>query len=248
MLPELRESLENLYSTFSGYKRGTPLTICRCGMCVSKEDEVALRTTPLRDISVRLIFEYRISCHDRKDAIAQQEQRFFLPRLLELIAEGRYAESAGDYEAAMALCPLRAIEWYTRWPDIEVQAVETYFYWLMKDRISCVDIVRRDCRDSGGVWHEDVSHLAKDADDVLVLIDEAGGDSTRAKIAWAESDDPAAAIHMAYNCREYSVEHLLDDDHFTRDKILARIEAALVEVTDEGLREILSDGLEAIGK
>jgi hypothetical protein len=244
MSPELQAAVENAYSVFSRYRPGMPLIICTCSVCVSEETERLLRTTPLRNLSVALAFEYSNSCHDRRLLVAQDEQRYFLPRYLDLIAHGEGVELHPD-GTAMALSRLRDLDWRTTWPANEVEALETFFQCLMTDWLGCTDVVlrysySRHGRDNG-TWH-----LAKNVDDILVLIEESGGDSRGVLNAWDVYGDPPAAIHMAYVCREYFGSSHFNTDFFTKPEVLARIEAAFFEVEDARLQQILSAGAEVL--
>ena len=102
--------------------------------------------------------------------------------------------------------------------------------------------------------------LTFDIADVLTLAIRAGGDVARVLAAWDAAADPAAVIHMAAlrshvtseDGRTFLYSAFLADDaeaaehiatFLMRPEVDARIEAALSTVTDEGLAEVLLEGV-----
>lgn len=244
MSPELQASVEIAYTTFASYQRGAPLAVCTCQVCVREEDERLLRSLPLRELSVSLLFEYSVSCHNRLGPKAQHEQRFFLPRFLELIARGEGDRLHTD-GTAMALSKLRELNWQTQWPENEVATINAFFRCLTVDRATCLDVVPSH-HFGQSVGDSQNWQLAKDVGEVLMLVEEAGGDTTPVLTALDDVGDPAAAVHFAQICRDDPQFVHRNLDIVARHELASRIEAVFFEVEDQRLQQILSDGLEAI--
>jgi hypothetical protein len=86
MKSELKEIILEGYKLFSGYKITDNLDVCPC--CVSEEEQAALIKTPLEKISLETLMVYNDSA--KSEVIDLNEFKYFLPRLLELVAELKF--------------------------------------------------------------------------------------------------------------------------------------------------------------
>ena len=86
MDPALRAAVDDAYRVFGGYRvPAFPLDVC-LACCVSPEDERELREWPLAQLTRSHLWTYNDSA---KKAIQDpREVGYFVPRLLELLAEG----------------------------------------------------------------------------------------------------------------------------------------------------------------
>ncbi len=86
MESELKEIIIEGYELFSKYKITSNLDVCSC--CVSEEEQADLIKTPLEKISLKLLSVYNNSA--MAEMINKNELKYFLPRILELIAEFKF--------------------------------------------------------------------------------------------------------------------------------------------------------------
>ena len=135
MTPELQAAIENAYRVFAAYRPGQRLDY---GSRVStseadhREMLAVLTRTPLRSLPVEAIdayFEYIRSAHFDGEFNAD-EVRYFLPRALELIAQG----APGTLFLREYLGPTMA-EGQARaaWPAAEAEALDRVLALLPED-------------------------------------------------------------------------------------------------------------------
>lgn len=247
MTPELQSIVEEAYGVFSRYHiEGRTITVCTCRVCCSEDDRAALITTPLRDISPRLLAEYTNSAHDWDDGPVAREMRYLLPRYLELIALG----TIPGWDLDNCLRRLAYTGWRIKWPDRETKVLDRFFGALADDRARIIDLAEWPVG-----WR-----LETDVESVLALTATAGGDLEHVLLQLDRAPDPAAALHMAAmrsdilieTSRTYLHSAFLERHGFEADRIGAflmrpevsrRIEAAFFAVEDPRLQQILSDGL-----
>jgi hypothetical protein len=86
MKDELKEIVIEGYKLFSGYKITGNLDVCSC--CVSEEEQAELIKTPLERVSQEVLSVYNNSA--MAEVININEFKYFLPRILELIAEFKF--------------------------------------------------------------------------------------------------------------------------------------------------------------
>lgn len=247
MTPELQAVVEDAYRVFAPYTIGSALVVCNCPMCMDKEDERALCATPLTVIPSRLLAEYTSSAHEWDDGQVAREMRHFLPRYLELIAEGDPPDNMG---LDICLRRLGQARWRSLWLAAETDVLDRFLDALMRSAIERVE---------GYEWP--VGYRLDDGlRDVLTLIVTAGGDIGRALSVWEQASDPNAAIHMAalrnwvlqesgrtYLCSAYLDEHRDAADVIGRflvqTEVDRRIEAAFFMVDDPRIQKALSDAV-----
>ncbi len=247
MTPELQAIIAEAYEVFAGYRLEGPLTVCHCDCCMTEDTERALLTTPLEEIPAELLAEYTNSAHGWDDDVIAREMRHFLPRYFELIALNDAPDHLG-----LDIC-LRRLEyahWRAKWPAAEVDLLDRFFDALL---VACLPRLE--------LAHWPVGwRLSFDLADVLTLVVRADGDIARVLAAWDTAADPPAAIHMAalrdgvvrqtdrtYFHSAYLPEHREAADaigaFLVRPEVTARIEAAVFNVDDPRLQQILSDAV-----
>lgn len=125
----LKNTIEALYETFAAYPLKSSIEGCPC--CVSGSDKDKLHTAALRDLTSDNLSRYSnkamTTWGDTDDF------RHFLPRILELVAEGKFDPAA--------LRKLNYGEWKT-WPENEQAAVKDFLlaWWQaqIQNEISAV--------------------------------------------------------------------------------------------------------------
>lgn len=247
MTPELAATIEDAYRVFSGYRIGSALFVCHCPVCMTPETERELIATPLRNISSHVLAEYTNSAHGWDDELVAEEQRYFLPRYLDLIARGDPPDHHG---LAACLRRLSHADWRSKWPAAETEIMDRFFDAFIVSRTTDLDLAKWPVG-----WR-----LKFDLADVLTLIVTAHGDIARALDAWDGAADPAAALHMAalrervlcsdgrvylhsaYLAGDFDEEADLIGRFLTRPDVGSRLETAFFNVEDPRLQRILSDG------
>jgi hypothetical protein len=247
-MPELDAIIADAYDVFGRYRIGDTLTVCHCTCCMTPEVERELVKTPLREIPADLLAEYTNSAHDWDDGPVAREMRYFLPRYLELIAQGRPPDSMG---LDICLRRLAFAKWREQWPDREVAVIDRFF-----------DALVRDSTKNCGLSHWPAGwKLTFDFTDVLTCIVTARGRLDAALAAWDASDDPGAVLHMAslrerviaetgrtylhsaYLEKDFDAEAEAIGAFLLREAVDARLEQAFFTVTDPRLQKILSDAM-----
>jgi hypothetical protein len=135
MLSEPREqldkSIESLYSIFATYPLRDP--IVACDHCVLPEDHARLRSKPLRDLQ-----EVDLSRYAHKAMTTWGDEfdfRHFLPRLLQLVADGTAWPISVD---RIIEYKLNDAQWH-RWPEAEQGSIKRYLLALWTYHVTCDD-------------------------------------------------------------------------------------------------------------
>ncbi len=111
----VKEAIEKLYALFSQYTLKGRLEFCPCG-CIPKEREVQIYQAPLRLLSAEQLSLYSHKAISTWGAAS--DFKHFLPRIIELIFDDEFGQSAA-WAALHSKFVLA--EWLT-WPD-EEQAI-----------------------------------------------------------------------------------------------------------------------------
>lgn len=85
--PAMQALIEQIYHTFRRYQVPQKFVVC-CEYCLSQQEQKALRSTSLRAIPYSLINAWNSS--PGPDPQNSDEVRYFLPRLLEFVAQGHF--------------------------------------------------------------------------------------------------------------------------------------------------------------
>ncbi|MCD3617952.1 hypothetical protein KX362_31675, partial [Escherichia coli] len=85
--PAMQALIEQIYHTFRRYRVPQKFVVC-CEYCLSQQEQKALRSTSLRAIPYSLINAWNSS--PGPDPQNSDEVRYFLPRLLEFVAQGHF--------------------------------------------------------------------------------------------------------------------------------------------------------------
>jgi len=86
--PDIAAAVAEAYRLFPDNGLGGPLQVCTCGVCMSVAMKAEIEKTSRERLSVEQISEYLNSAHEASGALASQQMRWLLPRLLECCAEG----------------------------------------------------------------------------------------------------------------------------------------------------------------
>lgn len=118
----MKDTLENLYRTFGGYRIGDDFTGCEC--CVGPEHSARLAAPPVRTLTYDDLKFYSQKAISTWGNV--RHFKHFLPRLLELSIEHR-----DDFmDLAVVFGKLKYAD-FDSWPQIEQDAVNQFFdeYW-----------------------------------------------------------------------------------------------------------------------
>lgn len=85
--PAMQALIEQIYHTFHRYPVPKQCVVC-CEYCLSQQEQKALRSTSLRALPYSLINAWNSS--PGPDPQNSDEVRYFLPRLLEFVAQGHF--------------------------------------------------------------------------------------------------------------------------------------------------------------
>jgi hypothetical protein len=94
MTTELRDIVARSYQVFKKCKATIPLDAC-VGHCLTETQERELVYLSLHDIPFDLLYDYNTAAKSKKPSI--EEFKHFLPRFLELTAEGRFLHHSVEY-------------------------------------------------------------------------------------------------------------------------------------------------------
>jgi hypothetical protein len=247
-------AVEAAYRTFAPYRIGRRLSVCNCNVCMTRDNETLLATSPLREIPATLLAEYTNSAHETPPGSAEADEfRYFLPRYFEVMAAG---EAPCNMGFDICLRRLRQSRFRETWPADEVAAIDGFFDAFAALRFTDL---RLSCwrRPSDGSTHYG---LVADTQDTLTCLVTAGCDLPRVLTVWDALPDPAAAVHMAearsllkwkdrrllfhsaYFEKGFEAEAEAIADFLMRPEAIERIEAAYLTAGHEGLESILEKG------
>ncbi len=128
---DLTRIVECAYQMFKKYRLNGRLDVCTCPSCVSEESYRALLSTSLRNIPLGLLLQYQHSARLVPPNV--EEFKYFLPRYLDVIAEG---ECPSEFGYDIALVRLGEARGQVAWPDEEVALVDRYFLTVLTERLT----------------------------------------------------------------------------------------------------------------
>ncbi|WP_062431285.1 hypothetical protein [Herbidospora daliensis] len=169
--------MDSLYAAFS--RHPLPATIDVCDHCVTPEEVQATRAAPLRVLTASALAPYAGNAMSTWGD--EEEFRYFLPRLLELLVLDEFDDWLADH---------LMVQVGVRWDD-----------WPQRERDTILDVV--------GVWWEaTLNHYPREVD-VMGMIEIIGGnlglDLAPYLAAWESNTTEAAARHMAWLMHHYTV-------------------------------------------
>lgn len=246
MTPELENAVANARRVFSRYSLNGRIIVCNCPCCVAPETERLLINTPLAELSSSLLAEYTNSAHGWDDKIAE-DLRYFLPRYFELIALG---DIPCQLDLEICLRRLSNAAWHEEWPAVEAKTIDDFFAAMLRARLGNTDLP---------AGHH-LFHSGEDAEAVLCLAANAGGDMRQLLKVWDEDLSRTANVRLArmivsadWRTRELSNGCWIADYRphpelamkqviawVLRTEIWERLEAACLTETDEMTAELFS--------
>ena len=167
--PAMQALLEEAYTLFK-CELHFPLTLCTCPVCLSEENLRALQTTPVRELSEALIYEYLNAVVSKSDD--DYQIRHFLPRILEMIAH--YIEIRVDDSLNLDRCHFESDSWKPQ----ELNFMRRFSHQFILDTIN----FRPNQADGVAVY--------------LVMFDLAGLETSHLldRSLWLEEADPIKAL------------------------------------------------------
>jgi hypothetical protein len=187
MTPELETAVANAKQVFARYALNGRIIVCNCPCCVAPEVERELIRTPLHELSPVLLAEYTNSAHVWGDKVAD-DLRYFLPRYFELIA-GDDVPCQLDFE--MCLRRLSNAAWHDAWPAAEAKAIDDFFVAMLRSRLG-KPLGKSDLPAGYQLFTS-----GEDAEAVLCLAANAGGDMQQLLEAWDEDTSRPANVRLA---------------------------------------------------
>lgn len=185
---DLDQAVDALYTAFSRYP--LPAEVDVCDHCVSPEEVQATRAAPLRELTASVLAPYAgnaLSTWGEED-----EFRYFLPRLLELIV---LEELDGWFYGSLLLNKVGV-----RWEE-----------WRAREREAIIGLV--------GVWWErTLKHYPRDVDVMTmieIIADGLGLGLDPYLAEWESNTTEAAARHMAWLMHDYTVGVSHDAEWYT---------------------------------
>lgn len=181
---DLRALIEQGYRLFAGHPLSIPLGVCKCNVCCSDEDERSLATTPLRQVSSRLLSEYTNSAHGYDERSDGHVLRHFLPRYFELIALND-PPHYGDL--AHCLVRLGTADYRRNWSTIEADFIDRVFDALLREKLADLRLTH---------WPVGFA-LTYPIDELITMAILGGGNVDRLLKVWEHAPDPGASAHIA---------------------------------------------------
>ncbi|GAA3594592.1 hypothetical protein Q4Q39_06955 [Flavivirga amylovorans] len=119
----LKESIDNLYTVFSGYIIRGNLRYRSCECCVSDEEIKLLLSKPLKELSANDLNHFMASAITTFGGV--EDYKHFLPRILELIVDN--SDVVDDF---LTYEKLNYSEWLN-WNTEEIVALKSFFEALL---------------------------------------------------------------------------------------------------------------------
>jgi len=115
------QEIKDIYSIFSKYKLGNPVTGHYCQVCLSEEDNIYFQTTPLHLIRPGNLSRYFSSVGIMEEN--GNDFKYFIPRILEIMYND---EEDGSFFFPQVWDRLSEAN-YTSWEKDEVEALDKLF-------------------------------------------------------------------------------------------------------------------------
>ncbi|WP_343292045.1 hypothetical protein AAHN93_07485 [Vandammella animalimorsus] len=178
MSSALAAAIEHAYRVFGACPPPAgPLDVCM-PCCVEPEMEEQLRHLPLRQLTPKHLYEYNNSAKNDVQSIA--EVGYFLPRLLELIAQGKEVHHSTElYLDRLGRCPADSLS-SEQWQAVQAVAQALF-----------ADCLARYPWERGGPWNGYTLF------DVLLMLHIGGLDIQPLLDLWLRTDTPQATLHYA---------------------------------------------------
>ncbi|RRD67073.1 hypothetical protein EII19_07475 [Comamonadaceae bacterium OH2310_COT-174] len=178
MSSALAAAIEHAYCVFSACPPPAgPLDVCM-PCCVEPEMEEQLRRLPLRQLTPKHLYEYNNSAKNDVQSIA--EVGYFLPRLLELIAQGKEVHHSTElYLDRLGRCPADSLS-PEQWQA--VQAVAQAMWAQSLNRYP---------------WENESTQIGYTLFDTLLMWHKGGLDIQPLLDLWLHTDTPQATLQYA---------------------------------------------------
>lgn len=175
-LLSVQEALQDVYQSFSRYRAPkTTLDVC-IACCMDEADERAMRRLPLRELTAQHFHAYNDTAKSERQPAA--ELKYFLPRLLDLMAQGaRLHHSTELYLDRLGRCDP------AEFSESERAAIDAYALAFFSEGLT----QRPD--DPGGRF------MGDDAVGILLMFDIGGVDVAPLLAHWLADEAPAATLH-----------------------------------------------------
>ena len=118
MSTKLKDIVDKSYEVFKKYDATAPLDVCTA-CCLTKEQENALITLPVRDIPFKLLYDYNTAAKTKHPRI--EEFKHFLPRFLEITADLNFLHHSAELV-------LSRFDYYDKseWSDEEQALIQNF--------------------------------------------------------------------------------------------------------------------------
>jgi hypothetical protein len=173
----VNEAVKALYDAFATRSRRAEIEFDACDHCVSPQEAGALARTPLDQISADLLSTFILNASSWTWG-TPDDLWFYLPRILELVANGGL-----DSYGLWSLFPVMGLYWRD-WPQAQQDAVSGFLSALWHATVT-------------GYWHPGRLSVL----DVLEAAGSLGLSAGRCLHDWESDSSEPAALHLAWLIR-----------------------------------------------
>lgn len=173
---KLKNTIVDCYRQFAGYDAPSELDVCTA-CCVELKIEEEMRTLPLSELTEKHFYQYNSSA--KGDVQPVDEIKYYLPRMLELLAEGKEIHFATElYLDRLGRCS-RQVFSYQEW-----KAIENFCVALFEHELTFYP------------WEDNqrIVGLIENVFDMLLMFDIGGLDIQPFLDIWTERDTPQATL------------------------------------------------------
>ncbi|XVJ68219.1 MAG: hypothetical protein HEQ39_00055 [Rhizobacter sp.] len=175
----LRSVVADAYQALRRHKPPTQcLDVC-LNCCMSPALEREMRQLPLRELKAHHFYEYNTSAKSEQQPAA--ELLYFLPRLLELMAQGANLHHSTElYLDRLGRCDA------AKFSKVERAAIDAYALAFFAEGLA------QSPRDSAGRF------MGEDAVSILLMFNIGGIDVARLLAHWLDNEAPTATMHYVW--------------------------------------------------
>lgn len=198
-LSPLPVAVADVYRAFARYRQPLPpLDVC-LACCVSEEIYKQLREWPLKRLMARHFYEY--NCSAKSEMQEPREVGYFLPRMLELLADGEDIHHSIELSLdRLGRCPPGS---WTREEQIALSGYARAYF----------DLVLR-----GGPLGGDVRRLLEDPLSVLLMFDIGALATAPLLDQWMRCEQPCATVQFVQATYWHFWEHREYSNPFASDR------------------------------
>lgn len=131
---EINQLINQSYALFSTYSFGNIVAVHHGNCCLSHEDAVLLKTTPVKEINRRLIYEYLDASEDHDQHALALQIKYLLPRILDLLVKDEHIHHSAECILDKCRFNLSAV-----WKDQEIEFMNRFALCFFRLKILVFD-------------------------------------------------------------------------------------------------------------